>query len=251
ARSGRGQLFGRSLALPEGGIRRAGPSKLGRRATEAARAGDLGVRHLEGTRKTTGTRCRCRKESADENAARGIPRSHRAFTTEEGPTMAVGKLIGKEQMILIPLPSSPVVQLASKPLNVGSDAVVLSGYVGVHRDEGATEGIYNNADDDDALVETDVVFLVGPVWRQVIQVSSVVSLAGVESDDADEVDHSLWRIGECIPKGIDVLPNGKRIELTVKTGIKGYGNAWRTLAYHVVATGLLLQRPSPGDLSLL
>jgi hypothetical protein len=85
----------------------------------------------------------------------------------------------------------------------------------------------------------------------VIPVSSVVSLAGIESDDAAEVDHSLWRTGECIPKAVEVTPVGKRIELTVKVGVKGYGNGWRTLAYHVVATGLLLERPSPGDLSLL
>src|SRR5262245_58673388 len=113
--------------------------------------------------------------------------------------MATAKIMGKEQLILLPI-KSQIFQLETEPpgqvqLQSGIHAVVVSGYAGLKDASGQFGVIYLGVDDED-VQNLDVDFLVGPLWRDVAQVSASVSWAGILSLDSDDVDESQWTITE-------------------------------------------------------
>ena len=101
---------------------------------------------------------------------------------------------GKEQLILLPV-QPQVFTLQTDPpgqvlMQSGIHAVVASGYIGINPTAGGF-GLWVLGDDDD-IFTWDVKQTVGPLWRRIQQVSASVAMAGIESRDADEVDHSQW-----------------------------------------------------------
>jgi hypothetical protein len=164
-----------------------------------------------------------------------------------------GKILGKEQLILLPvdqksfqLTTDPSVQVV---MDTGRQAIVVSGYAGIFVANSTEPGFFlsPNVDDDDVL-DNEVHFLVGPDWIDLVQVSASVSPAGIISLDTDEVDHSRWVVAECTWE-VANIPGGERIRLKVKIQTQGDGNGWHNLAYQVVATGTLARMPTPQEIS--
>ena len=102
--------------------------------------------------------------------------------------------MGKEQLILLPVeskaynlktdPSTPVT------INTGPHAIVASGYQDI--------GFWLFDVDDEDVHTSDAHMVVGPLWRDLVQVSASVSIAGITSGDSDEVDKSRWVVHECL-----------------------------------------------------
>jgi hypothetical protein len=98
------------------------------------------------------------------------------------------------------------------------------------------------------VLDTDVQFLVGLLWNDVVQVSASVSIASILSHDSDDVDHSRWVVAECTWEVAKLTP-GEKIRLKVKLQTQGDGNGWLNLAYQVVATGTLANMPHVDEIS--
>lgn len=166
---------------------------------------------------------------------------------------------GKEHLILLPsedrtlpLPDVPPGVVA----RTGAHAVVISGHaIFVHEGQPepgglalALDGPFSFVSDDDTVHTTVVELVVGPEWRNVFQVSPIVSPAGVQSWDSDEVDHSLWVVRSCAWDTKQTLA-GERIRLEFEIEVQGAGNGFVNFAYQLVATGDLWDMPSIDDLS--
>jgi hypothetical protein len=166
--------------------------------------------------------------------------------------MAEGRILGKEQLILLPV-ENKIFTLKTDPpgqvkMHTGNHAVVFSGILGVYINSSTQSvGVYTDLDDD-VVLPISVVSVVGPRWRAVQQVSASVTMAGIISRDSDEVDHSRWVVGETTWEEVQT-PEGIRIRLTTQTDIQGQRNGWLTLAYQVVATGYLRPMPTPDEVS--
>jgi hypothetical protein len=167
--------------------------------------------------------------------------------------------IGKEQLILLPV-DQKTFTLTTDPsvtvqMNAGGHAVVVSGYARV-TSGGTSEtqlmgggGFFlKDVDDDETFFDHDVSFIVGPAWRDIVQVSASVSPAAIMSHDPDEVDRSWWEVVDCAWEAVEV-PDGKKIRLTINIRTRGDGNGWVNFAYQVVATGWLRRMPTPDEIS--
>jgi hypothetical protein len=164
-----------------------------------------------------------------------------------------GRTMGKEQLILLPvdgkafrLPTGPG---TSATLSTGRQAIVVSGIAGIYLpgySTGAPPGFFLRDVDDDDTFTDEVHFLVGPRWGRVVQVSAMVSPAGITSHDSDEVDHSAWVLTDCTWEFSDSPEHRIRLKVTIQT--QGSDNGWVTLAYQVVATGDM-PWPTPGEIS--
>jgi hypothetical protein len=164
-----------------------------------------------------------------------------------------GKIVGKEQLILLPV-TPEIFTLTTDPpgqvqLQSGIHAVVASGLIAVNDGPGI-EPVWTIVEDDSVIIDWEVQTAVGPTWRSVNQVSAMVSMGGIISSDSDEVDESRWVITECTWDEVpaDTEP-GKRIRLKAKLQVQGMSNGWVTLAYQVIATGNLMRLPRPSEIS--
>ena len=167
--------------------------------------------------------------------------------------------VGQEQLILLPI-EQKIFDLHTESsidvsVNTGRDAIVLSGYGVVKASNASTAvvkgppfGFGLDVESDDIFSKHDFDILVGPRWRDVVQVSASVSMAGIFSDDSDEVDRSLWNIEGCTWNEASAS-GAKRINLCVNLNTMGDGNGWINFAYHLVATGNLMRMPTPDELS--
>lgn len=161
---------------------------------------------------------------------------------------------GKEQLILLPS-ENQVIPLTSDPpgsvqLQTGGHAIVLSGYA-ILEFEGQPQsgGVFVSPGADDEEVHAwTVEVVVGPEWRDVRQVSAIVTPAGISSTDSDEVDHSKWVVRSVTWDTVGD-PAGERIRLTFATEIQGAGNGWVNFAYQLTATGWLRRPPTPDEVS--
>ena len=171
-------------------------------------------------------------------------------------------IVGKEQLILLPFEehrynlhtdSSVLVEMRT-----GRHSVVVSGYAEFTSMDGtspremyvsntASFHIHDAADDND-LFEHTIKLIVGPEWRDLVQVSADVSRAGISSHESDEVDRSHWVVRNCSWQAVFI--NGReRIQLTINLETRGELNGWTNLGYQVVATGNLMRMPSPDEIS--
>jgi hypothetical protein len=116
----------------------------------------------------------------------------------------------------------------------GPDLVVVSGYALYNHDV-----IAGSEDTDMLSVSYIVEMLVGPIWLRLADVSPTVTVAGYESQEADEADMMAFRVTSCrweFPEP----PEPRRIRLIVSLSIGGGEQASITsLAYHLVARGML------------
>jgi hypothetical protein len=160
--------------------------------------------------------------------------------------------MGKEQLILLPI-TPQVFELTTEPpgqvqLQSGLHAVVVSGYAGMKDPVSGEFGVIYLDVDDEEIQNLDVEFLIGPVWRDVSQVSASVAWAGIQSLDSDDVDESQWTISGCTWDIVEVA-DGKRIRLHVPMQFQGDENGWINVAYQVVATGDLKRMPTVDEIS--
>ena len=113
------------------------------------------------------------------------------------------------------------------------DLVVVSGYAHY---KGELSG---SSDDDMLIVDYVAEISVGPIWVRLVDVSPTVTIAGYESQEADEADMMWVRVANCnweFPEP----PDPKRIRLIVDLSVGGGEKASITsLAYHLVARGVL------------
>ena len=170
------------------------------------------------------------------------------------------KVRGKEQLILLPLEPRTYTLTTddsmSIEMNTGLHFVVFSGIAGIFK--GGSQGQefltprdgfkHRSSIDDDDEWQHDVTFLVGPLWRDLVQVSAGVSPGGIVSLDSDDVDHSAWQLNDCSWKPVDV-DGSERIQLTLRITTQGAENGWINFTYQVAATGSLMRLPAPADIS--
>lgn len=166
---------------------------------------------------------------------------------------------GNEQLILLPIQAHtytlPTDDSVVVELNPGMLSAVMSGYAGITGggdDRSAIladgDGFLLRVSDDEQVFDDTVTWLVGPVWRDLVQFSANVSPAGIISLDSDEVDHSSWELAETKARAVSA-DGGERIELSMRIKTQGEGNGWLNFAYQVVATGSLRRMPTADQLS--
>jgi hypothetical protein len=171
-------------------------------------------------------------------------------------SVLIGKTLGKEQLILLPVDPHDYDLTTAPPqepvtLSTGRHGIVVSGYAGIHNQPNDPVGVMILPGSGDDKVEvSEVNFLVGPAWLKIVQVSASVSPAGIYSLDSDEVDHSRWIVEECT-WAVAKFPaqQEEKIRLTVKLHYQGEENGWHNLAYQVVATGILKRMPTLDEIS--
>ena len=128
---------------------------------------------------------------------------------------------GNEQLILLPIQAHtytlPTDDSVVVELNPGMLSAVMSGYAGITGggdDRSAIladgDGFLLRVSDDEQVFDDTVTWLVGPVWRDLVQFSANVSPAGIISLDSDEVDHSSWELAET--KARAVSADGRRTD---------------------------------------
>ena len=116
----------------------------------------------------------------------------------------------------------------------GPDLVVVSGYAFY---DGGT--LIGSEDNDMLAVGYVCEILVGPTWLRLADVSPIVSLAGYESQEADEADQMWVKIHSCTWE-FPEPPDPRRIRLIVGLSVGGGENASiSSLSYHLTARGML------------
>ena len=133
--------------------------------------------------------------------------------------------------------SQPAALAKEQWLHVGlgntNDLVVVSGYAHYNADT-----IKGSEDNDMVAVDYVAEILVGPLWLRLIDVSPTVTIAGYESQEADEADLMWIRVKSCAWEFPENPP--QKIRLIVSLDIGGGEQASITsLAYHLAARGLL------------
>ena len=160
---------------------------------------------------------------------------------------------GKEQLILLPTHNQSFTLTADPPGSVvlltGSHAVVVSGYA-IYEWDGQPQpgGLVNLLGDDDDIEKTKVEVIVGPLWRDVRQVSALLTGAGIVSGDSDEVDHSCWVV-RSLTWDVVQEPGGERIRLKFRVEVQGIENGFVNFGYQFTATGSLARLPTIEEIS--
>ena len=118
----------------------------------------------------------------------------------------------------------------------GPDLVVVSGYAHYHPHE-----MVGSEDNDMVWVDYLAEILVGPIWLRLVDVSPTVTIAGYQSNEADEADMMAINVTRCTWE-FPEPPEPRRIRLIVSLAIGGGENARiESLAYHLVARGKLVK----------
>lgn len=161
---------------------------------------------------------------------------------------------GKEQLILLPAQNQVIPLTADPPGSVqlvtGGHVAVISGYA-IFEMNGQAEpdGLFLGPnEDDDNIGKWTVEVVVGPLWRDVRQVSAIVTPSGIVSLDSDEVDHSRWVVRSLVWDTVG-RAGGERIQLVFKTEIQGASNGFVNFAYQLTATGWLARQPTVEEVS--
>ena len=172
--------------------------------------------------------------------------------------------VGKEQLILLPFEEDTYKLHTDSSITLemrtGLHCAVISGYAEFTAmdfgqpweqfDSNQSMFFLDGISEDEDLTKQEVKLVVGPDWRDLVQVSADVSRAGIVSSDSDEVDRSYWVVRDCTWRAA-VINGLEKIELTIQLETKGDLNGWTNLGYQVVATGNLARMPTPDEISAI
>jgi hypothetical protein len=121
-------------------------------------------------------------------------------------------------------------------VQVGPHYVVMSGYAEISPDPWGTVHDLPGSDPYDNK-EWDTELIIGPVWRDVLQVSPMVAPGKFFDADNDEDDEQGWNLDSgCLWDEVEESGK-KRIRLKFKMKQEGETSQFVGIVYHAAATG--------------